>query len=281
MAWKRNKKLVREGFRDLEHLPPGRSEWDATLACLAFGMRMDIERRPPDLNAWAARHGVPGSGRYEEFGPDALVLWHGTSSERAEKIAEHGLFHKKGVWTALHPSMPHSFCRGRSERFGVDGAVVCLVFDGAQLAEGGNYDIEGKGNVYRFHHGLPPKVVEYVLVHEGISFVGERRTRGLRPWPAARFKKRSGRWLPVQKPPVRHGESRSYSSSREFAGICADRLLEELGELTALEVFSCVYSCAAPRDAVEHQDLFDIIEEKCVPHRQRGKWQTFRARGGD
>ena len=53
MPWKANKKLVSQGLGDLEYLPRERCGWDNTLACLAFGMRMDIERRTPDLNAWA------------------------------------------------------------------------------------------------------------------------------------------------------------------------------------------------------------------------------------
>ena len=111
MPWKKNKSLLAQKYPDLEYLPQGRSSWDYTLSCLAYGMRMDISRAVPDLNAWAARHGVPPGKLYAELGKNALLLWHGTSRERAEKIIEHGLFHKKGLWTALHPKIPHDFCR--------------------------------------------------------------------------------------------------------------------------------------------------------------------------
>jgi len=114
VPWKTNRKLVAEGFPDLKYFPKERAGWDATLSCLAYGVRMDIERAIPDLGAWAARHCLPVSGRYAEFGGDALVLWHGTSHERAEEIAEHGLFHKRGLWAAKHPAIPHGFCRTRS-----------------------------------------------------------------------------------------------------------------------------------------------------------------------
>lgn len=68
MPWKANRKLLAEGFPDLKYLPKERAGWDATLSCLAYGVRMDIERAIPDLGAWAARHCLPVSGRYAEFG---------------------------------------------------------------------------------------------------------------------------------------------------------------------------------------------------------------------
>lgn len=281
MAWKPNRKLVAEGFRDLEHVPRERAGWDATLSCLAYGMRMDIERGTPDLNEWAARHGVPASGRYEELGRNALVLWHGTSRERVERIAVHGLFHKKGLWTERHPGVPHSFCRSRSERFGTEGAVACLVLDSSELVEGRDFEADVKDNVVRFQHGLPPEVVEYVLVHEEIRFTGQGRARRPAPWPGARFRKREGRWAPVRKSPVayskEHSETAAYSTPREFACISIERLLEDLGEVTPLEIFSTVYAAVDPRDAITHREIIEIMEEKRVPSRRRGKWQSFRA----
>ncbi|MDP7281169.1 MAG: hypothetical protein QGG39_14975, partial [Candidatus Poribacteria bacterium] len=62
---------------------------------------------------WAARHNCPASARYDELGDDTIVLWHGTSSTRAEKIAEFGLFHKRGLWTTLNPQIAHGYTRGR------------------------------------------------------------------------------------------------------------------------------------------------------------------------
>jgi hypothetical protein len=64
---------------------------------------MDIPGVKANLNDWATRHGVPGSGSYERLGPSAMVLWHGRSRERAEKIAKHGFFHNRGLWIATHP----------------------------------------------------------------------------------------------------------------------------------------------------------------------------------
>ncbi|MFQ6133410.1 MAG: hypothetical protein ACE5R4_15315, partial [Armatimonadota bacterium] len=68
----------------------------------------------------------------------------GLEEEQAEKILEHGLFHKKGLWTALKPRMAHAFCRMRSERFGTEGAVVCLVIDLDQFVEGRDFEREGR-----------------------------------------------------------------------------------------------------------------------------------------
>ncbi len=276
MSWKPNKKLVEEGFKDLKYVPRERAGWDATLACEAYRARMEIDRRSPDLGAWAARHGLPASGRCAELGEGALVLWHGTSRERADKIAEHGLFHKKGLWTAKNPAIPHSFCRGRSERFGVEGAVVCLVLDESTLVEGRDFEAENE-NVLRFQHRLPPGVVEYVLVHEEIRFTADESVRPPSPWPGAKFRRREGRWAPVRKTPVKYSDSASYSTPREFAELCVRKLLEESGELAAIEVFSAIYAAVDPWDAITHEEILGVLEEECVPCRRRGKWQTFRA----
>ena len=280
MSWRKNRKLASEGFRDLQYLPRERTGWDCTLASLAFGARAAIEGRAPDLNRWAARLGAPPSGYYAETGSDALVLWHGTSRERADKIREHGLFHKRGLWTTTDPQISHSFCRSRSERFGTDGAVLCLVIDRREIEEGRDYDLEGGGDIYRFRGGLPPEAVEYVLVHEAICFVGPLRGNDPAPWPGARFKRQSGKWAPVQAIPVRYSGSETYSTLAEFMELCVDRLLDELGEVTALDVFATLYAAVAPWRALPHEAAFDLIEEKCVPHRHRSKFQTFRRRDG-
>lgn len=278
MTWKRNKRAAVRALHDLRYLPKGRCAWDSTLACLAFAARRAIEDGPPDLSAWAARHGLPASQRTQDLGEHARVLWHGTSRMRAEKIAEHGLFHKRGLWATLNPNIAHGFCRGRSERFGTEGAVVCIVLDRSELVRDLDFDVEGKGDIFRFHHGLAPDVVEYVLVHEEIRFLGQHRASQPAPWPAARFKKRAGKWVPLQKTPVRYSASASYSSVADFARLCLGRLLAELAEITALEAFSTLYACVEPWDALAHDDVFALIEESCTPHRRRGKLHTFRTR---
>jgi hypothetical protein len=278
VRWRRNKRLLADGYADLEWLPHGRAGWDFTLACLAYGLRMDIEGRPPDLNAWAARHGVPASGRWTELGPDALVLWHGTTRRRADRIVEHGLFHKRGLWTARHPGIPHGFCRGRSERFGGEGAVVCIVVDARDVP--GEAELE-TDNVVRFHHGLPPEVVEYVLVGEEIRFTGPRRARHPSPWPGERFTHRDGEWTPTRQIPVRYDGGREFSSPPELAAICFERLMRELGEATVLEIMSCVYAAVRPSDALPHRELLEMADRACVEGRRHGRWRTFRMRPGE
>jgi hypothetical protein len=275
MPWKRNRSDIAHTFRDLEFLPRGRSSWDCTLACLAYGMRMDMPGVPPDLNAWATRHGVAASESYAKLGQSALVLWHGTSRERADKIAEHGLFHKKGVWTARHPNVPHSFCRGRSERFGTEGAVVCLVLDRNQLVEGRDFEIEPGENVVRFQHSLPPEVVEYVLVREEIRFLGSSRSSTPKPWIKARFKLRSGKWVPIQKVPVRFSESESVSTLTEYVRLCVLKLLNELNGVAPIEAISILHSLVGPSDSLRNSDILDVLDSLSSRIRKVRKWKIF------
>ena len=275
MVWKRNKTDMAEECRDLKWLPRGRHGWDCTLASLAFGMRMEIPGAAADLNAWASRHGVPPSARYAELGERALVLWHGTSRERADKIAAHGLFHKRGLWTARHPMISHSYCRSRSERFGTDGAVVCIVLDQSALVEGQDFTTEGNGSILRFHHPLPPEVVEYVLTHEEVRFTGIERAAGPRPWPAVRLKHVSGCWVPVQRPPVRFLASEQFSTLGEFLILCLSRLSHELGCFSAIEVFSVLYSLVRPWDCLEHGQIMDLLSSASLQTLHRRQWTIF------
>lgn len=275
MPWKKNKRLIEDGFADLAYVPRAKCGWDCTLAAAAYAVRRALDRRGPDLAAWAARHALPASRRYIDLGPDAWVLWHGTSRQRADRIVEHGLFHKGGLWTAADPTIAHGFTRGRAERFAVEGAILCLVLDRRLAAEGRDYQVEGAGDVFRFHHGLPAEVVEYVLLHEEARFTGPAAARRPAPWPMARFKKVAGRWAPVQRTPVRYSESTTYSSVRQFAFACMDRLTAELGRVTALEVFSALYAAVRPWDALPHEDILGFMAERFGPPLRRGPFATF------
>ena len=48
--------------------------------------------------------------------------------------------------------------------------------------------------------------------------------------------------------------------------------------MTALEVFSTLYALVAPWDALEHDELFALLDERGQPHRRHARWRTFRAR---
>ena len=283
LPWKKNRKLVDLGFRDLEYLPRETSGWDMTLSALAYGARMDIEGVQPDLNAWAARHGLPGSARFEGMGEGAVVLWHGTSRERAESIAAHGLFHKGGVWTARHPSIAHGFCRSRAEEAEGEGAMVCVVLDRNELVGGRDYHIEGGeglNQVVVFHGKLSAGVVEYILLKDSMRFSGVERTKD-RPRPSARFKKAHGEWVPVQKAPVRFSDEESYSTVGEFAALCLKALLRELGAVAPIEIFAGIYSLIEPWEVLGHEDILDLIDRNCREARKRGKFTTYRAAGAD
>lgn len=273
--WKKNHKLLDEGYHDLAYLPRERCGWDCTLASLAFALRREIQHGRIDLNAWATRHAVSASQRYAHLGASAWVLWHGTSRPRAEKIAAHGLFSKGGLWTTFNPRISHGYCRGRSDAFGTDGAVVCLVLDRRQFVEGRDHEREND-DVIRFHHGLPSDAVEYLLLHEGIRFLGSARAADVSPWCGARFVRRSGRWTPMQKPPVRYSADAAYSTVEEFVALTIHRLLSEMDEVTALEIFSTLYATLAPWDALEHGQVLEAIDRGCVRSRQRGRMVLLR-----
>jgi hypothetical protein len=275
MPWKKNKNPLAQQYSDLEYLPPGRSAWDCTLSCLVFGLWMDVPGASADLNVWATRHGVPGSGSYEALGGDALVLWHGTSRERADKIVEHGLFHKKGLWTARHPRIPHLFCRMRSERFGTEGAMVCIVLDPARFLEGRDFEVERNGSTLRFYHGLPADVVEYVLVRDEIRFTGGAHARSPRPWPKARFKHSSGAWSPVRRAPVRFSGSDSFSTPEEFVRLCLSRLLRDPPGVSPLEALSVLYSLVRPWECLQHREVLGLLGSLAPRSRLVGKWQLF------
>ena len=273
MAWKKNRAIVAEGYRDLAYLPRGRSEWDFTLACLAYGARRNIDSRVPDLCHWAARHNVPAGERFSELDEHALVLWHGTSRARAEKIVQHGLFSKGGLWATTDPFIAHGFTRGRADRYRTEGAMVCLVLDRRQLEDGRDCTAE-HDDILRFHHGLPPNVIEYLLTHESITFTGPRRCAQVRPWVAGKFRKQQGQWVPVQAVPVRYSDADSYSSLAEFAALTLRRLLLELGQAAAIEVFSTLYSLVSPTEAMTHESVFELIDHECVSlHRK--SWLVF------
>ncbi|HUU21473.1 MAG TPA: hypothetical protein VM389_02970 [Phycisphaerae bacterium] len=266
--WRKDRKLARSGFRDLEYLPRGRSGWNATLAAYAYWARRQLAG-PPDLNLWAAMHGVAASARYEQLGQDGLVLWHGTSAVRAEKIREVGLFHKGGVWAAVEPVIAHSFTRGRSRAFRAGSAMVVLLIRKSEWD--GRADPEGP-SIVRFHESVPRECVEYILWSDRIEFVGAQHARPPKPWGVARFKKRQGRWVPRSRPPVRLDQEHTYSDLEGWLELSIRRILKALGSAAAVEVFSSLYATIDPWEALEHRRIFAALERLCGPGRQ--------ARGG-
>lgn len=269
--WRPNQKLVHSGFKDLKYLP--RTGWNATLAAYAYATRRDMTRFP-DLNLWAAMHNCPASARYEELGDDAIVLWHGTSSTRAEKIAEFGLFHKRGLWTTLNPQIAHGYTRGRSNAYGAGSATVVLLLDRRTIQEGEHYDHDSP-EILRFRCGMPPEVIEYILWDDRIEFLGEQRAKQPRPWGTARFKKIDGRWYPRSQPPVRFDDEHAYFDKEEWLHISIQRILSTLESALAIEVFSSLYATMHPWEALTHEEIFKTLDVLCGGVQQRRRSKQF------
>lgn len=271
--WKKNRKLIQGGFKDLEYLPPSRTGWNATLSGLAFSARRQ-RYGTADLNLWAVMHGRPASGRYEMLGENALVLWHGTSAKRALKIREAGLFHKRGLWTTKEPRIAHGYTRSRSQNYGAGSAMVVLLLDSREIIPGIHYTPEGT-EIYRFHSCLPPETVEYILWNDRIDFCGESRADEPKTWGIFRFKRKEGRWSPLSRPPVRFDSETAFGTKEEWLHLSIRRILSTLGSASAIEIFSSLYSTIAPPGAIEHDEVFRALGDSAKFHRQKDKRSWF------
>ncbi|MFH1567743.1 MAG: hypothetical protein ABIL09_07055 [Gemmatimonadota bacterium] len=256
--WHRNRQAIKRGYPDLEYLPRTRAGWNATLAAQAFSARLNREGSA-DLNQWAVMHGCPPSARYAELGRRSLVLWHGTSDERADRIRQVGLAARGGLWTTTEPRIAHGYTRSRSTQFGVGSATVVLVLDREALAEGMHFTQESPA-IYRFHGALGREQIEYILWADRIEFRGERRAPEPPAWGRARFKRQGGRYVPLSQPPVRLDDERAYGTLPEWLELSVARILAALGRAQAVEVFSSLYATMEPWDALEHEAVFGVLE---------------------
>jgi hypothetical protein len=271
--WRRNRKLVKEGLKDLEYVPRGRTEWNTTLSALAFSARRQLGDRC-DLNLWAAMHGCPASRRYADLEDSALVLWHGTSAARARKIREHGLFSKRGLWTTMEPAIAHGYARSRSRNPGAGSATVVLVLDRRAFKLEQHYYRQNP-DIYVFRAGLGPEWVEYILWDGHLEFAGDERANAPKPWGRARFTKRDGRWTPRSRPPVRLDGAHEYSTRDEWLEVSVRRILETLGQAAAIEIFSSLYATIDPWDALDHADVLAALDRLCRTSRRRIRAYTL------
>lgn len=262
--WRKRRDLLRSGHKDLMYLPHEKCGWNATLSALAWSGRRQIEEKP-DLNLWAAMHAQPASARYAELGRHALVLWHGTSARRAEKIRQVGLFPKKGIWATAEPSLAHSFTRGRSSQYAAGSAMIVLLLDKENMPV--PFELAGEKNTLRFRQPLRPQFIEYILWDDRIEFVGRRKARQPKPWGVARFKKVGGLWVPCSRPPVRFDNRHSYANLEEWLELSLRRILTTLGRAQAIEIFSSLYSTIDPTQALRHDAVFEALERVCGPPR--------------
>ena len=275
-SWRKRRELVKSGFKDLAYLPRSRTGWNATLAAYAFAMRLKLDGRA-DLNRWAMMHGVAASAKVAGLGEDALVLWHGTSAERAEKIRTVGLFHKRGLWTTTDPPTANNFTRNRSTHFAAGSAMIVIVLDRRELEADIDYEPQGHdGSILRFHRGLPADTVEYILFDDRIEFTGTEKASSPRSWGVARFKKAEGKWVPRSKPPVRLDAENTYGTFDEWLDLSVGRILTTLGAVCAVEVFSSLYATVDPWDVLVHDRILETLERLCGKPRQRkGGFRQF------
>jgi hypothetical protein len=207
-------------------------------------------------------HNCPASARYRELEENALVLWHGTSAERAERIREIGLFHRRGLWTTLEPKIAHGYTRYRASEHKAGSATVVLLLDAREVKPGEDYDRQGQ-EIFRFRSGMPPEKIEYILWDDRVEFLGKRKARWPRAWDIARFKKKAGRWIPRSQPPVRFDDEHTYSNMEEWLHLSIQRILTTFGSVSAVEVFSSLYSTMFPWAALEHETIFRALECLC------------------
>jgi hypothetical protein len=273
VEWRKHRKLARGWSEDLAYLPRGRCQWNMTLAAQAYSLlRRRVAR--PDLNLWATMHACPPSARYVELGPSALVLWHGTSAVRAEKILQVGLYPKKGVWATAEPMLAHSFARGRSTRFSAGSAVIVLLLDKEDIPV--EFEVASEPDTLRFRSHLGPEYIEYVLWDDGIDFAGLKKATRPRPWGVGRFKKAEGKWVPRSRPPVRFDAAQSYETCQQWLELSIRRILTALGSASALEVFSSLYATIDPADALSHEMILEALEGLCPrPRRRSGDIRHF------
>lgn len=269
--WSPNQKLVRAGFRDLKYLP--RSGWNATLAAHAYAARRQFSRSA-DLNLWATMHNAPASARYEALAEDALVFWHGTSAPRAEKIAQFGLFHKRGLWATSEPRIAHGYTRIRSHTYKAGAAIIVLVLDRTSVKEGVHYH-HNSPEIFRFHSRIPPEAIEYILWDDRVEFVGAQQAKSPKRWGTARFKKVEDQWYPRSHPPVRFDNEHTYDDKEGWLRLSIQRILSTLQSALAVEIFSSLYATIAPWEVLTHTDIFSALEDVCGLPRRRGRSQRF------
>jgi hypothetical protein len=151
---------------------------------------------------------------------------------------------------------------------------VVLLLDDRKVRSGVHYDAETT-EVFRFHAALPAESIEYILWDDRIEFLGEQSAREPKPWGVARFKKKSGRWVPLSRPPVRFDAEHGYNHLEEWLHLSVERVLSRLGSAAAIEIFSTLYATIDPWEALQHQAIFGALERSCHASRHRCGVELF------
>lgn len=100
-----------------------------------------------------------------------LLLWHGTTVERARSILQKGFCRPKGIWMTEDAQQAHSIAHFQAKRWRSLPAILISVVDFRGLKEGTDFEVESPG-VYVFRFRVPPEVVQYMLTPDGLQMVG-------------------------------------------------------------------------------------------------------------
>jgi len=165
MSHKRRRKKNRPKPIPLEFELPWKETWVA----------VDYQRRRKrDANysfqQFIAEQGLPLTNVCAHLN-GKLLLWHGTTVERAQSILQEGFCRPKGVWMTEDASQAHSIAHFQAKRWKNLPAILISVIDLKQLKEGADFEVESPG-VYVFRFRVPPEVVQYLLTPDGLQMVG-------------------------------------------------------------------------------------------------------------
>jgi hypothetical protein len=238
-----------------------KGEWDFLHLAEAYTARHQ-RRGDVSLNDFAVEHGALASALYEETKDHNMVLWHGTSVSRVEKILEHGFAHYRGVWMALKTSTPLEFARNRAAESEGRPAILISVIDLELFRSGVHFD---SGAEVRFRHDVPPDVVQYMLTDRDFRCVGGGRVRGHRLPAKAKFVHKEGRWVVPTQNPARFDAQQglTYTTASEWLDLKLSRLFTDHGRATRLEAFCSVYANCTPTAAVPRETVLDWLGSNC------------------
>jgi hypothetical protein len=247
----------------LPRLRGRRGHWDLTLIARCYEC-LKSRFGELDLNEFATLFGAAPSALHARTRGRNLVLWHGTSVARAEKILEHGFAHFKGVWMDEQTGIPFAFAQDRARQFDAKPAICVSVIDLDLFREGQDFYWEAGEHVVVFRHEVPPWVVQYLITSQGIRFVGETRAQGPAIQPRVRFVKRDGGWaVPSQNPVLFRGKE-PFRTTGEWLPLFCRHYLTTYGEADPVEIFTAVYASIHPQEAISRKDMLGCLVAHCA-----------------
>ena len=257
-----SRKRLRRRLKLDELLRGPKGKWDFLHIAEAYAARQQ-RGAESSLSDFAVEHGALASPLYEETKERNLVLWHGTSLERAERILEHGFLHCKGVWMAVRTSTPLSFARSRAREFDGRPAILVSVIDLDRYRGGEHF--EERRSETRFTDDVPPDVVQYLLTDREFRYVGRGRMRRYELPAKPNFARRDGRWIvPTRNPATFDARlGLTYTTVGEWLDLKLGRFFAEQQRATALEAFCVVYANCVPTEAIGREEVAGWLMREC------------------